>query len=91
MIILDKYAVGMCICKEGMYDGDELVLRTWKDTGGPPKKGKKRDMEKKMQSEIYKGLEELRYQWMKCNIKPSESERYYKHARTDDRDKSMEA
>ena len=24
--ILDKYAVGMCIGREGMYDGDELVL-----------------------------------------------------------------
>ena len=71
MIILDKYAVGMCICKEGMYDGDELVLRTWKDTGGPPKKGKKRDMEKKMQSEIYKGLEEPSHEWMKCNINPA--------------------
>ena len=24
--ILDKYAVGMCIGREGIYDGDELVL-----------------------------------------------------------------
>ena len=24
--ILGKYAVGMCICREGMYDGDMLVL-----------------------------------------------------------------
>ena len=29
--ILGKYAVGMCICREGMYDGDELELWTWKD------------------------------------------------------------
>ena len=26
--ILDEYAVGMRLCREGMYDGDELVLRT---------------------------------------------------------------
>ena len=29
--ILDKYAVGMRISREGMYDGDELVLGAWKD------------------------------------------------------------
>ena len=28
--ILDKDAVGMIIIREGTYDGDELVLRTWK-------------------------------------------------------------
>ena len=46
--ILDKYAVGMRICREGMYDGDELVLEylgIHKDgTGGPLKKGKKGDI-----------------------------------------------
>ena len=98
--ILDKYAVEMRIGREELYDGDKLVLETWKDIWEHIKKvlldhrrkeRKETYMGKKMQSEIYKGLEELRYQWMKCNIKPSESERYYKHARTDDRDKSMEA
>ena len=29
--ILDKYAVRMRICREGMYDGYELVMGTWKD------------------------------------------------------------
>ena len=29
--ILDKYAVGMCISREGIYDCDELVLGKWKD------------------------------------------------------------
>ena len=29
--ILDKYAVGMRIDREGMYDGDELLLGTRKD------------------------------------------------------------
>ena len=29
--IVDKPAVGMRICREGMYDGDELLLGTWKD------------------------------------------------------------
>ena len=29
--ILDKYTVGMRIGREGMYDGDELVLEAWKD------------------------------------------------------------
>ena len=28
---LDKYTVGMRICREGMYNGDELVLRAWKN------------------------------------------------------------
>ena len=30
--IPDKFAVEMRISREGMYDGDELVLGTWKDT-----------------------------------------------------------
>ena len=50
--ILDGYAVGICICNERMYDGDELVagnieayLETHKKvTGRPSKKGKKGDI-----------------------------------------------
>ena len=62
MIILDKYAVGMCICKEGMYDGDELVLGTWRGilehikkvlVDHRRKEKMKTYMKKKMQSEIY--------------------------------------
>ena len=56
----------MCICTEGMYDGDELVLGTWKYVweninkilvDHRRKERKETYMEKKMQSEIYKGLE----------------------------------
>ena len=59
--ILDTYAVGMRICSEGMYDGDELVLGTWKDTWKHIKKllvdhqrkeRKETSLGKKMQSEI---------------------------------------
>ena len=65
--ILDKYAVGMCICSEGMYDGNELVLGARKDiwehiknilVDNRRKERKETYMGKKMQSEIYKGLEE---------------------------------
>ena len=30
-------------------------------------------MQKKMQNEIYKGLEELSHQWMRCNINPAKA------------------
>ena len=78
--ILDKYAVGMRIGREGMYGADELVLWTWKDIWEHIKKvlldyrrkeRKKTYMGKKMQSEIFKGLEEPSHQWMKCNINPA--------------------
>ena len=52
--ILDKYAVGISICREGMYNGDELVLGTWKDiwkhkegTGGPSTKGRRHTWERR--------------------------------------------
>ena len=55
-----------------MYDGDELVLGIREDIREHIKKGledhqrsniKKRYMGNKMQSEIYKGLEEPIHQW----------------------------
>ena len=63
-----------------MYDGDELLLGTWKDIWEHIKKvlldyrrkeRKKTYMEKKMQSEIYKELEEPSHQWIKCSINPA--------------------
>ena len=78
--ILDKYAVGMRICREGMYDGDEPLLGAWKDIWEHKKKvlvdhrkkeKKKTYMEKKVQSKIYKELEEPSHQWMKCNVNPA--------------------
>ena len=35
------------------------------------KERKETYMQKKMQNEIYKGLEELSHQWMRCNINPA--------------------
>ena len=76
---LDKYAVKICICKEGMYDGDKLSLGTWKDIwehlknllmNHQRKERKTTDMGIKMQSEIHKRLKEPSQQWMKCNINP---------------------
>ena len=70
----------MCIGREGMYEGDELVLGTWKDIWEHirkvllehrKKERKETYMGKKMQSEIYKGLEEPSHQWMRCNINPA--------------------
>ena len=55
-----------------MYDGDELVLGTWRDIWEQIKKvlldhrrkqRKKTYTKKKMQSEIYKGLGEPSHQW----------------------------
>ena len=78
--ILDKYAVGMRICREGMYDGDEPLLGAWKDIWEHKKKvlvdhrkkeKKKTYMEKKVQSKIYKELEEPSHQWIKCSINPA--------------------
>ena len=62
-----------------MYDGDEPLLGTWKDIWehkkkvlmDHQKKKKKTYMEKKVQSEIYKGLVEPSHQWIKCNINPA--------------------
>ena len=63
-----------------MYDGDELLLGTWKDiwehitkvlVDHRKKEKKKTYIEKKVQSEIYKGLEEPSHQWMKCNVNPA--------------------
>ena len=63
-----------------MYYGDELVLGICEDIRKHIKKvlvdhrrkeRKETYMEKKMQSEIYKGPEEPRHQWMKCNINPA--------------------
>ena len=59
--ILDKYAVEMLIGREEMYEGDELVLVTWKNIWEHIKKvlvdhrrkeRKETSLGKKMQSEI---------------------------------------
>ena len=69
--ILDNYAAGMRRSREGMYDGDGLVLGTWKEIWEHIKKvllnHRRRErintyMKKKMQSEIYKGLKETSHQ-----------------------------
>ena len=78
--ICDKYAIAILISRERMYDGDELVLGTWKHIKEHIKKvllahrKKKRIgtyMGKEMQSKIYKGFEAPSHQWMKCNINPA--------------------
>ena len=74
--ILKKSSVGIRICREEMYNGDELVLGTWKNSwkhimtilGRPLKKIKETYIGKKVQSEIYKRIEEPSHQWIKCNI-----------------------
>ena len=69
--ILDNYAAGMRRSREGMYDGDGLVLGIWKEIWEHIKKvllnHRRRErintyMKKKMQSEIYKGLKESSHQ-----------------------------
>ena len=63
-----------------MYDGDELVLGTWRGilehikkvlVDHRRKEKMKTYMKKKMQSEIYQRLEEPSHQWRKCNINPA--------------------
>ena len=77
--ILVGYNVNINVCEDGMYEDGKPILGTWRDVWNKIKKELKDERrktrkeeyaEKKMQSDIYKGLDKSCHQWMKCNIDP---------------------
>jgi len=76
---LAEYDVNITVSEEGMFEDGKVIMGGWKDVWnkikkeireGRRKKRKGAYTEKKMQSEIYKGMDENCHQWMKCNIDP---------------------
>ena len=76
---LEKYGSRITVNRDGMYDGGKLIIGTWKDVWKKMKgiikdsrrtERKEAYAEKRMQSEIYKGLDEGSHQWLRCNMNP---------------------
>ena len=77
--ILRDYCSSMEICEDGMYESGVKVVGTWRDiwvkTKGMMREGCTEHrintyLEKRIQSNIYKDLDESCHQWMKCNMDP---------------------
>ena len=76
---LNRKNANIKIDKEGISENGNPIIGTWKQAWSQvkrkireqrKKKRKSSYMEKRMQSEIYKGLEESDHQWMRCNMDP---------------------
>ena len=77
--ILGEYCDNMKVGRDGIYEDDNVIIGTWRDVWSKIK-GKMRQerrqnrkekyLDKKMQSDIYKELDESCHQWMKCNMDP---------------------
>ena len=73
-----------------MYDGDELVLGTWRDIWEQIKKVLLDHRRKQRKCKV-KYTKDLKNPVTSGNIKPVKVSAIKKHARTDDRDTSIEA
>ena len=77
--ILTRYNVNLSVCEDGVYEDGKPIVGTWRDVwtkiksqldGGRTKARKEAYAEKRMQSDIYQGLDANCHEWMKCNIDP---------------------